>query len=271
MKSLLLHVRSDRGLESRLQVALDVARAVKGHLSCIHATPMSQYVSMDLAGGTFVLPEVLDAVREDEARDRRAIESRLAREDVPWIWASRDGEAHHVIAAASRLADLIVVSLPPVTAHNPDDPLPLAGALAIESRCPVLAVPMGTKGLDLTGRALVAWDGSLEAGRALRAAMPLLKAGGGEVHVVTVEEPKGDLPALEAAHYCARHGLSAEMHQWPRKGRSVEEALLAARDELEASWIIMGAYGHSRLRELVFGGVTRHLLSETPVPLLLVH
>ncbi len=127
------------------------------------------------------------------------------------------------------------------------------------------------KGFRCTGRAMVAWDGSHEAASALTASRTLLRVAS-EVHVVTVDErSKRDFPPTDAAEYLSRHGIAVEIHEWPRKDRSVEEALSHACQELSIDWMVMGAFGHSRLRETIFGGVTRYILAETRVPLLLAH
>ncbi len=89
---------------------------------------------------------------------------------------------------------------------------------------------------------------------------------------MTVEEAsKNTFPATDAPEYLARHGIKAEVHSWPRDGRAVEDALIAAVEALKPDWMVMGAYGHSRLRQFVFGGVTRTMLREGRVPVLLAH
>jgi nucleotide-binding universal stress UspA family protein len=138
------------------------------------------------------------------------------------------------------------------------------------ARCPVLMVPHGQRRLDLAGPALVAWNGSSEAAHALRLALPLLK-GAGAVHLVEVNDDLTGLPASEAALWLARHGVAADVHEWPAKGRRASVALLHAATELGAAWLVMGAYGHSRLRETVLGGVTRELIASASLPLLMAH
>ena len=117
---------------------------------------------------------------------------------------------------------------------------------------------------------MVAWDGSLESSHALRLTLPML-APAAAVHVVTVTESHTEFPATDACHYLARHGIEAELHEWSREGRSTAAALLAAASNLSASYIVMGAYGHTRLREAVLGGATRDMLQTSPFPLLMAH
>ena len=91
------------------------------------------------------------------------------------------------------------------------------------------------------------------------------------VHLVEVSDDVLGLAAREAAQWLSRHGIAADVHEWPAKGRRVSAALLHAAAELSAHYIVMGAYGHSRLRETVLGGVTRELIASANVPLLLAH
>ena len=147
----------------------------------------------------------------------------------------------------------------------------LAGDLALSASCPVLALP-DHSGLKLPlGTVCIAWDGGSEAARALKAAVPLL-INAADVRVLTVESdsPTG-FPPTEALRYLARHGVKAELTELPR-GNSVEEALAEAVARAGADLLVMGAYGHSRLREFLFGGVTRFFLDElTAPPLLIAH
>jgi nucleotide-binding universal stress UspA family protein len=271
MKTILLHIHDDSGQESRMQAAFDLARATGAHIRCLQVTPLADFASADMYGGTYMLPSDIDVIREQEGKARALIETRLQREGVAWDWQHSVGDVVHGLLSASRLADAIVVSLPAPGRRTVEHPLPIVADLALSSRAPVLAVPSACNGFPCLGRAMVAWDGSHESGVALCAAISLL-ALAAEVHIVTVEEKaKRDVPPVDAAEYLSRHGIRAEIHEWPRKGRVVEEALTAAVAELRADWIVMGAFGHSRLRETIFGGVTRHLLGEARVPLLLAH
>lgn len=271
MKTIILHVHPDAGQESRLQTALALARATGGHVVCLQNMPIRQFVSVDLAGGAYVMPEVLEAVREEEAAVRAAMESRLAQENISWDWRTVDGEAVDALEQAARLADIIVVSLASTTLPAEQKPADIAGPLAMHAACAVLGVPVGVPLLSPASTAMVAWDGSAQAARAVRLALPLLRLAS-NVHVVTVaQEEEDDIPDLEIVTYLSRHAVAAELRSWSAKGRSVEETLCDAASELGANCLVMGAYGHSRLRELVFGGVTKFILKQAPLPIMLAH
>lgn len=269
MKTVLLHVREDKGMEARFQAALDIVRRFDGHLTCVQATPFDTYIIGDPFGGVYAFPEVVERVRDSEGKTRERIEGDLANEGVSWDWLHYDGSAAQILVERARLADLIVLSSPS-RERGTDQPLPIAADVALHARAPVLTVPEGQRSLDCADTAVVAWNGSSEAAHALRLARPMLR-GASVVHIVSVGEEGEELPSGAACQYLARHGIRSELHPVPRGERSTAEAITAVASSLGADYLVMGAYGHSRLRELVLGGVTNEMLHDSPVPLLLAH
>ena len=270
MKSVLLHANQDAGLESRLQAALDLVRLFDGHLTCLHTTPYETFITGDPFGGVYALPVVVDQLKRLEDEQHARMDGKLANEGVAWDWLQIDGPSAQAILARSRLADLVVLSLAAGGDDEDEPALSLAANVAIHGRASVLAVPQAAKGLDVRGPAMIAWNGSAEAAHALRFALPMLRHAS-EVHVITVTEDCTSYPADEGCRYLALHGIRAELREWPRKRGSIGAALLDAAAELRARYVVMGAYGHSRLREAVLGGVTREMMRGSPVPLLFGH
>jgi len=270
MKNILLHIHDDDAQSDRMAVALDVARQTGGHLSCVQVTPVEAYAG-DPYGGLFGMAALIDTIHDQEKALRLATEARLVGSGVAWDWRSHDGNVVETLIDQAMLADLVVLSQPAVAQRRgARQPLAIVGDVVMYTRCPVLMVPQGAGRLDLAGPVVVAWNGSAEAAHALRLALPLLKRAEA-VHLVEVSDDIPGLAAREAAQWLSRHAISADVHEWPAKGRRVSVALLHAAAELSASYIVMGAYGHSRLRETVLGGVTRELIASTNVPLLLAH
>lgn len=271
MTSILLHIHDDSGAESRLQVACDIARAAQAHLHCVQVTSMPGLIASDLYGGASMAPAMMAELHEIDARVRARMEDRLRREGVSWDWRQADGDLVHGLLSTAALSDFMVVTLPAGPRREMSDPPHIVDDLALGGRTPVLAVPQTARGMAVAGRVMIAWDGSQQASAALRSAVPLLKLAD-EVHVVTVEEAgKYPFPSTDAPEYLARHGIKSQLHIWPQDGRSIDATLQAAIGVLKPNWMAMGAYGHSRLRELVFGGVTRSMLRQARVPLLLAH
>src|SRR3546814_3966016 len=89
--------------------------------------------------------------------------------------------------------------------------------------------------------------------------------------LVTVDEDADSFPATSASEYLSRHGIASELHEWTRNNRTVEDTLIQAIRGLDASYLIIVAYGRSRLRQMLFGGVTKCLMSEAHLPLLVTH
>ncbi|MBW8294475.1 universal stress protein [Sphingopyxis sp.] len=269
MKSVLLHVQDDDGMESRLQTALSIVRSSNGHLSCLHVTPINAYVAFDNFGGTFVMNDIMKALEEQEARMRSKIEAHLTHEDVAWSYDQTTSDATHALVSHGALADIIIVGRSRHSQIAAYPALAMFGDLLKASRTPILVQPEGNKGLDPVGTAVVAWNGSFEAGNALRAALPLLQQASA-VHIVAIDEAKDlDFPSLDASEYLSRHNISSEVISDSKGSYTVAEKLVATAQTLDASYLVMGAYGHSRAREYWFGGVTRSTLVECPVPLIL--
>lgn len=271
MKIILLHIHDDDAADCRLQVALDLARAHGAHLHCLQVTPYTAYVAGDgFSGAAYIMTDIVDAVAAHERQLRADTSAALKHEDVPWSYERCDGDPATTIVQRARLADLVVLSRA-LKVRREREPLPLAGDVALHGRTPVLAVPTGTKQFDETGPALVAWNGSAEAANALKAALPMLRRASA-VNLVTITEPSDTpFPAIEACRYLARHDVKAEVHAVAPDGQGAGEALVGALATIGGAYLVMGAYGHSRAREYLLGGATRHLLGNCPVPLLLAH
>lgn len=221
-------------------------------------TPVDRFVAVDGMGGSVLLAEVLqDALAQDDAFAAR-IEAQLARGDVCCDVIRAEDEPASALADAALLADVVIVS-------RTD---PIAADLPLATRCPVLAVnddrPLGFP----LGRVAVAWDGGASAANALRAALPLLAAAG-TVTVLAVTDKPEACPATEVLRFLSRHGVAAELCPLVRAG-TVEATLAAALAAQPADLLVMGAYGHSRLREFLFGGVTAHFLASAVAPALLL-
>jgi nucleotide-binding universal stress UspA family protein len=266
MKSILLSANEDGGFEARLQAALDVARASDGHVTCLQARPFNSFVVSDPFGGVYAPAALIERLETADNAHQEAIEARLKTEGVSWDWLREDGETGRALVARSSLADLIVVNLPGDDAAA----MAVASDVALHARSAVLAVPRSGGRFDPAGKAMVAWNGSNESAHALRLAMPLLRMAAA-VEIVTISAEAGRFPQLDASRYLARHGIMSELVERPAEGRRNADALIDAAGATGAGSIVMGAYGHTRMREAVLGGTTRDLLRRSPLPLILAH
>lgn len=270
MKTILLHVFEDSGFESRLQVALDVARGNDGHLTCVQPTTQFAPMSFGPLGGDFVTGINFEDMDAAERAHRERIEQRLKEEDVSWDWQTGLGDPATLLTERSRLADLVIVSQSYGKRNAGDEPLPIAGDVAVHAHCAILVVPAENESFDCQGAMVVAWNGSAEAAKAVRLALPMLKLAS-DVHLVTVGDGDGDFPHIAASTFLARHGVSTVLHMLKGKGNEASDIIVEFAIEQGATALIMGAYGHSRLRETLFGGVTKNLLNDAKIPLIMGH
>ncbi|MGB3806549.1 MAG: universal stress protein [Erythrobacter sp.] len=272
MKTILLHIDGDTCMDARLEVAMDIARRCDGHITCLQAVSYEVFAPGDFYGSAMAaaMPRIKEAAEEL----RRTIETDLSNEGVSWEWRFLYGMAESRLLEQSALHDIVVVGPHDVGEEGSRGPSALAGALALKAPVPVLVVPGDSKGFDLDKPVLVAWNGSSESAVALRRAVPLLERTG-TVYIASVVEDDGrerlDFPASEAAKYCDRHGLRAEIVEIPRGEAKISDTIFSAATARDCSMVVMGGYGHSRLAEMLLGGVTRRALTDPQMPIFLAH
>lgn len=267
MKNVLLLVHDDAGQDARLQCALDLTRAIEGHLACVDVAIMPRFMDEYVSSGG---EGVLIAQEEArEARNRNGIAQRLIAEDVPWHWVDGESTIADNLFDALRLNDIVVVN-----AHLDGFPgrelTHIAGDLIVKSGKPILAVPPAARRFQASGRAMIAWDGSPSAEAALRATLPLL-ALAESVTLLEVDDGSIRLAAQEAAEYLSRHGIKPSVHHEAALADVASTVILAELRTQRIDWLVMGGFGHRRLIERLFGGVTRRLFRDAGVPLFLAH
>lgn len=182
------------------------------------------------------------------------------------------GEAGDLFGEIARRFDLAIVPQP--DPQNPAyDDIVLEGALFGSGR-PMLVVPYIERGDAKFERIVICWDGSLTAARAIGDAMPFLKkAKSIDVLMVINDRVKSDeVPGADIGQHLARHKLPVELHRISTaKGMDVFSTILSYIGDRGADLIVMGGYGHSRLREFILGGVTRGIIGSMTAPVLMAH
>jgi len=272
MKSILLHIGGDACMEARLQVALDLARAFDAHITCLQAINYEVFAPGDFYGSA--MAAALPRIKEAAAELRATIEADLANEDVSWDWYAVSGQAEVKLLEQSALHDLILIGPNDSGEDGSRQPSNMAGTLALRAPVAVMVVPGHLKGHDVSAPALVAWNGSAESCVALRRAVPLLRKASA-VYLVSVEEDtknrRHDFPATSGARYLSRHGIEAEIVEIPRGQAKISDVLFSAAQMRKCGVVVMGAYGHSRLAEMLLGGVTRRSLCDPQLPIFMTH
>lgn len=266
MKNVLLLVHDDAGQEARLQAALDLTRALSGHLNCVDVTPPP--LVSDTTWGVGPTTVLYDEI-EREAANAARIRERLAGEDVAWSWEALRGEFASCLAEAMRTADLVVLNRALAGAPEPDMRR-IIGDILRRSDVLIVAPSEEHRGLAMASPALVGWDGSPTAMRTVQRAVPLLALASSVTIVQIGATPPDAIPAAEAASYLARHAIKPELEMLPGADATAAEISRAA-ERIGAAYCVMGAFGHGRLREAVFGGVTHDMLGTSGLTLVLGH
>ncbi len=279
IKSILVHLDSGVNVQGRVDAAAALALRYEAHL--IGLAPAGWYALPPEGAGGGGLAAYQQAAM-NELRSRALDCARRFQERVSLLGVTsyegrvEMGYAGEVMTLAARYCDLAVVSQ-----LNPDDACngqsaQMAQEMLLRSGRPLLVLPFaGECEVPAASRVLVGWDGSREAARAMRDALPLLRQAA-SVEVAVFETPEdvgrnhGQMPGADIGLWLARHGLKVKVSYVPIKV-AAGEALLSHAADMGAQLIVAGGYGHSRLREAVLGGVTRTLMASSPVPVLLSH
>lgn len=285
-KTILAVVSDDVSGRSPLEAALIVGQGFDSHVTALHVkSDPSNAVPLVGEGMSGVMVEEMISAAEKQAEERagqtRAVfDERRRRFDAPLVqtppaagfsmaWREEIGREEDVVARCARLADLVVVGRP-VSDRELPAVMTLNAAL-MESGRPLLVTPPQMP--DVLGRRIaVAWNGSAEAARAVSAALPLL-ATAEQVHIFSAQESDADpvLAPAELRAYLSWHGINAECHSFTASTTHAGEVLLVEVTRQGCDLVVMGAYTHSRLRQLILGGVTRHMLHHAMVPVLMMH
>lgn len=274
-QDILVHVDDSEAMAGRLAAALELAERFGAHLTGVYVDPgIALPALMDVP----IAPTLIDDLEaehqqrcEDAEQQFRETTSRSA---VSSEWRLAKGELADTLSRHARYADLVVLGQ-----EGGDDQKMVVGGLpdTVVLTCgrPALVLPyIGVK-TPPGKNVIVAWNGSREAARAVNDALPLLKqADKVEVMCINAEEGEeegADLPGADVCLHLARHGVKAEAQSTVASDIDAGDLLLARVVDHGADLIVMGAYGHARWREVVLGGVTRHLLAQMTVPVLMSH
>lgn len=276
-KDILVLLDDSKSCADRIGFAVDLAKAHEARLTGLYVIPNPEVPGMVLS----LMPEEILAdrrrlaeARAEEVTDR--LRAAAEREGVSFesrVERSAASDAASVVALHARYADLAVLGQ-----QDPSDPdatpIPPEDVLLASGR-PALIVPYIGLLSKPGSRLMIGWDAGREATRAVHDALPFLVRAQ-SVHILCVN-PKssasghGPQPGADIARHLARHGVRAEVEQMYVPDLSVGDAILARLADLSIDLLVTGAYGQSRMRELILGGVTRQLLKSMTVPVFMSH
>lgn len=286
MRNILVPIRGDGKGEGVLDHALALARRFNAHLMVVHCRPRPEDM---LPGGVFVpsafrkqiAASATTMADDEEGRVKALFQDYCRRHDLAIVedhltapkdrasasWSEVTGKQAAVVAVRGRLADLIAVAQP-----DPDLDLgrnTLEAALLETGRLVLLCPP--TAVTSIGRHVAIGWDGHTEATRAVAAAMPILVRAD-QITVLSADTGvRMELSPEDLQAYLTRHDARAEVRTFRARATEVAQGLLAAAGGAGADALVIGAYGHSRRRQLIMGGVTQHIIEQTRLPVLMNH
>lgn len=272
----ILTVITQPGQTAQLDAAIALARREDAHLDVFCLGVDHTQTGYYYAGASaYVFQEAIDRAMASAEALETEVRGHLGAQDIRWSAESavaQMGGVGALIAQRARFADLVVLAQPYGEGAAPDAEAVVEAAL-FDGNCPVLILPHGKSDVAGIGRrVIIAWNQSDEALTAIRRARPILKSADlVEITVVdpSPHSPEGSDPGGALCQMLTRHGIKAEVVVLAKTLPTVSEVLNRRAAETGADLIVMGAYSHSRLREAIMGGATRHMLERAKVPVLM--
>lgn len=275
-KTILVHCDAGGLAPKRLEIAAELAKTCGARLVVLHARP--PFEMPVFAGDEYSLPTLVEAYDEQvenaEAVARQHFDKVAKAKAVAMEWRVLDGRPEEALTLCARYSDLVVVGQSgpqddPATPHN------LPEAVAMASGRPTLVVPCEGPIRAIGKNVMLCWNASRESARAALDALPFLKAA--QKVFVLVVEPKassgehGEEPGADVAVWLAKHGVKVTVQRETAPDADVGKVIRSRAVDHDIDLIVMGVYGHSRVREWAMGGASRDMLGAMTVPVLMSH
>ena len=272
IKSILLHMANDEQHAERLRRGIELAMRFDAYLEILYiATPVSMPAGVTGRGASYAYLAEATAIAHEKA-EQIEHEVRANCSGLTYSFTIEEGYHVELLARRTPFVDLAVVSQSH-PAHLEDRVrLQIPDQLPMQSACPTIVLPWERRIQNSGHRTLIAWKNTREAGRAVRDAIPFL-GDADAVTVLSIERPGFPDPTGEQiCDFLSKHGINVELRtNINDNDASIGEIILDVGRELDCDSLVMGAYGHSRLRELIIGGVTRYILGHMDLPVLMSH
>ncbi|WP_417429288.1 universal stress protein [Kiloniella sp.] len=272
--SILVHLANDDEHQTRLDVALRLAKQNNAHISALFiTTPIGMPVEVYGRGAS--VQYLLDATKSAENRAdelEKEFKDICHRENISHNWIVEEGDHISLLADHAHAADIIIVSQPTFEHFEDRFRTRLVEEVTLLSGLPCLMIPRGfDASKDIGKRMMVAWKGTREALRAVRDNLSELKKAE-KVFLLTIQPETEDALSLsEVRNYLKRHNIEAETVKIAQTENSIGQTIQDAALAQSCDVIVCGAYGHSRLREMLLGGVTKYLVKEAKIPIIMSH
>jgi nucleotide-binding universal stress UspA family protein len=272
IRDILVHVDASPAGEARLEYAFVLAERHSARLTGVHVLAPVDVPPYFRPSAVEREAELLEHEAKREAAAAQALFERVSSQRPnPVRWRGLAGDMHRLLCQHAACADVVLLGQYEAEGTPERHPLYLAEEVVLGCGRPVLVLPDKIGNAAKARRALVGWDGSREAARAVHDAIPLLRAAGTQVEVLVAQELGGAALASDLLDHLGRHGLSLDPGRDVHVRGSAGDALLRRLAEGEFDLLIMGAYGHPVWLEYVFGGATRSALMQASTPVLVSH
>jgi len=273
IRDILVQLDRDEGNTVRIALAVNLAAKHRAHLVGLFTyfgLPES-YPFAEEHIAQKVLRRYEETTREAAVELRAEFEQRAGNAGLSHEWRMVEEKGSHpTLVTQAHYADFVIVSQGTHGVSESGRSFNLATEVVMASGSPSIVVPRAGTFNEAIDRVVIAWNGSRESSRAVRDAMPILRAVD-EVIVFSVNPDHDHLPSAEIANHLSRHGVRTDIKYTIAGDIEVGDAILNAVSGHAADLLVMGAYGHTRLREFVLGGATRHILHHMTAPTLLAH
>ncbi|GGF59977.1 universal stress protein A [Terasakiella brassicae] len=274
LKDILVHVDHSPSCKERIKAALKLAQLHNAHLTALYVMTKPMIPGFIEAQLSKEVIKAQVAASENAAKEIQTMFASITDgNNVPTEWRCVEGDMVEQVMLHARYADLTVLGQKDSKTIEDPGASEMPDQILLRSGRPVLIIPHSGSFETVGKHIMVAWDGSRLATRAVNDAICLMEKAD-KVDVLAVD-PKnshhGDIPGADISLHLARHDINAEAEHLASSNLSAGDALLSYAADSGIDLIVMGGYGHRRWREVVLGGVTRHMLKHMTVPVFMTH
>jgi nucleotide-binding universal stress UspA family protein len=268
-KDIAVYQSDDAHSDDRLAVGVTLAKEFGADLTGVYVLTqpvIPSFIQAEIP--TEMIEQRYNEIRQQAQSRKEVFDSKLAEDDVHGTFMMMEGDAVEAATGVALYTDLVIVGQP-----DPDHPVPddgVAEGLLMACGRPVLMMPYVGPRKSFGKRIMVAWSGTREGSRAVHDALPLLQLAE-EVIVYEVNPDEGAFSGEDLCDHLRRHGVNATAKHTVAHDLSIGDILLSAIADHSIDLLVMGGYGHSRLRELALGGATRQVMHEMTCPVLMSH
>lgn len=272
IRTILMHLTAEAGAKARLEAGIALAHRFSAHLDIVFNVRPAHIPVASAGRGAYVhyMTEAIGKAHDMAGEIARDIAGCC--NGISWSWDVVNAEHSVPLKARANTSDLLILPASPMTYFEDRFRWHLADEMVVEVASPVLVLPPGyVCSGDLGRHVLLPWRDCRSAARAVKDAMPFLEQAE-QVTLLTVSRRRDASPDVQrVCDFLTRHGIAVETRHVVLSWKNVGKAILAFAEDNGCDMVVMGAYGTSRIRQALFGGISRHVLRHLTVPVMMSH